>query len=596
MMRKALLESYLAAGVAIAFWTELLSCFSALRFEFVWPCWILIGLFAVVRLRGAVRHLRPRKVLWREIAFASALLTMVATVGATAVLSAPNSADAMAYHLPRVIYWLQQDSVRFFPTVYFNQITMPPLAEYAVMHTFLISGGDHLVNLVQFSGYVAAIVASSLVARELGGGGTAQWLAALLTATLPGAILQASGAKNDCVLAGLLMAGVFFGLRRSYVWFGAAAALAIFTKSTAYLFLPPLFAAVVWLRADVVRFAGWTVALVLAVNGPQFARNLDLSGSPLGFDSAQGDGVYRWRNEAVDLRAMLSNVLRHVSEQLGARSERWNQTVFDVVIAIHRKAGIDPNDPKTTWPGDVYQPPRNANHEANAHSRWHLLLYLLCGLYLAAVGWRKASDRPQAVLYAAIGVAFLCFCAYLKWQPFMQRLLLPLLLMAAPAAAVLLSRLPAPVIVGVSLLLVNNSRPYLVENWTRPLKGAHSLLKTSRSDQYFNDMSQWNRKEAYLATVDFVKQTGCKEIGLDISQLQLEYPLQALLRQHDAGYRFQHAGVGNVSAKYGEAGTRPCAVVCLACEGIAGKDVMYSEYGERRLFADFVVFSGRRGN
>lgn len=439
----------MAAGLAIAVGTEIVSSFSALRLEFVWPCWILIGLFVVVRLRGAVRQVRVRKVFWWEFVFASAMTAIVIAVGATAVLSAPNTADAMAYHLPRVVYWLQQGSVRFFPTVYFNQLSMPPLAEYAVLHTFLISGGDHLVNLVQFSGYVAATVGSSLVARELGGGDKAQWLAATVTATLPGAILQASGAKNDCVLAGLLMAGVYFGLRRSYVWFAVAAALAICTKSTAYLFLPPLFAAVVLLRRDVLRFAAWTAALVVVVNGPQYARNMDLSGSPLGFDSAQGDGVYRWRNEAVGIGAMASNAMRHVSEQLGGRSEQWNQGVFDAVMALHRRLGIDANDPQTTWPGEVYRPPRNANHEANAHSRWHLLLYLLCGMYLALTGWRRVGDRPQTVLYAAIGVAFLCFCAYLKWQLFMQRLLLPLLMMAAPVAAVLLSRLPAPVIVGV---------------------------------------------------------------------------------------------------------------------------------------------------
>lgn len=159
-MRAALLESYLMAGLVIGLWTEFLSCFSALRLEFAWPCWILIALFALLRLGAVLRRARVRTMLWWELALASALLAIVTTVGATAMLSAPNSADAMAYHLPRVIYWLQQESVQFFPTVYFNQISMPPLAEYAALHTFLVSGGDRLVNLVQLSGFVVAIVAS----------------------------------------------------------------------------------------------------------------------------------------------------------------------------------------------------------------------------------------------------------------------------------------------------------------------------------------------------------------------------------------------------------------------------------------------------
>lgn len=107
-------------------------------------------------------------------------------------------------------------------------------------------------------------------------------------------------------------------------------------------------------------------------------------------------------------------------------------------------------------------------------------------------------------------------------------------------------------------------------------------------------MVQWNRKEAYVATVQFVKQSGCKEIGLAISQLQLEYPVQALLLAHDSGYRFVHTGVDNVSAKYGKTPVTPCAVVCLACDGLAGKDSLYVEYGGRRVFGDFVVYWGKR--
>jgi hypothetical protein len=57
---------------------------------------------------------------------------------------------------------------------------------------------------------------------------------------LPNGILQASGAKNDYVLALWLVAAVYFAMRRDLLFLGLAVGLACATKSTAYLFLPPV--------------------------------------------------------------------------------------------------------------------------------------------------------------------------------------------------------------------------------------------------------------------------------------------------------------------------------------------------------------------
>ena len=364
-----------------------------------------------------------------------------------------------------------------------------------------------------------------------------------------------------------------------------SAALALATKGTAYLFLPPvlLYAAAVLPR----RQLAWIAAAVCLLNGPQYVRNLQLSGSPLGFDSAQGDGVFRWRNEHLTWKPAVSNVLRHTSEQLGARSVRWNQSVYQAVVRIHRALGLDPEDRDTTWPGARYGPPLNANHEANANNRWHLLLIAAAALLALAT-----RSRQWSLYAAALLAAFLLFCLYLKWQPFLARLELPLFVLGAPLGAFLVERLRRPALAAIlALFLVNNARPALFENWTRPLKGPHSLLTTTRDANYFNDMGQWNNRASYLESVDRTARSGCAEIGLDISENQLEYPIQALLRERNPAVHFVRTGVTNASAQYAAAGAPPpCAVLCPDCIGNQRKIALYGAIGPPIEIERFLLF------
>ena len=117
-----------------------------------------------------------------------------------------------------------------------------------------------------------------------------------------------------------------------------------------YLFAPWILAAIL-LRPllsqprEAARALTAALVIAFAINAPFFARNLDLSGSPFGFDSAQADGVYRWRNESFGLKQTASNVLRNAADQVGTRSAIWNQAVYDAVLSAHRALGMSPKIP-----------------------------------------------------------------------------------------------------------------------------------------------------------------------------------------------------------------------------------------------------------
>jgi hypothetical protein len=586
------------AGAVVVTGTETLGAMHALTRATLIAAWLL------AILGGAFLFRRERIAFERPSLLDGLLITAIAAIlaiiGFIALLSPPNSADAMSYHLPRVLFWAQQHSVAFFATPYLNQIMLQPFAEYFMLQTYLISGGDHFVNLVQWFGCLTSVIGVSLIAKQFGAGTRGQTIAALVCATVPNGILQASGAKNDYLLSAWLVAAVYFFAgyfvspkekqRGPAIFAGVALGLALGTKATAYLYAAPLLLVIAipllrrWKDAAIIALCA------LALNAPQYLRNLQLSGSPLGFDAAFGDGRFRWRNETLGWRQTASNVIRNSTEQLGARSERWNQSVYQAASRMHEWIGAGLDDPATTWPWSKYEPPRNANHEANAANPWHLLILAMCFLALPSKAeWRRFLPYAIALL-----AGFVLFCFYLKWQPFMARMFLPLFVLASPIAGVVLEKIrPAAVPLLLCLFLVNGARPYLFENWVRPLKGPHSLLHTSRDSNYFSDMGQWNNRESYLEAVNAAAALPCSNIGIDINDLQLEYPFEALLLERNPRARFVHTGVANVSIRYQRPPT-PCAVLCLDCAGNPDRIRPYQAFPSARVFGRFILFSDLR--
>ena len=259
--------------------------------------------------------------------------------------------------------------------------------------------------------------------------------------------------------------------------------------------------------------------------------------------------------------------------------------------------GLDPQDPATTWHGSVYEPPRDANHEANANNRWHLTLLLLIGVVLL---WRASQgrDREKAIYAAAIVCAFVAFSAYLKWQPFLARLFLPLYVVAAPLAGIVgeirtsLAALAAQTL--LCLFLLDNARLPLVQNWVRPLTGPASIFHTPRDNRYFADMQPWNNRESYVKSANLIGRTPCNTVGIDINNFQLEYPLMALVRERRPAARFMHTAVTNPSRSYPPpVETQPCVVACLDCSEDAARLNLYAEFKNRRSLENSSSLSRR---
>ena len=265
-----------------------------------------------------------------------------------AVLVPPNNADSLAYHMPRVGYYLQFRSLAPYPTDDWRQTSFPANSSVLILWTVAFLRSDVLANLVQFVAWVATVVAVYGLGRQAGFHPLAALFGAGLFALLPQSILQSTSTTNDLLVASFIAVGAFFllharpGVRAGapapgkdamhrtpadLVLAGAAVGLALGTKGTAVLALPGLVITFVVLfarRLDRRVLAGVALAAIAAVllGSLTYAQNLLLYGS----SSGPGAGVVRphapIESVAYLLRALLTFAFADLTGPLAAPAAR----------------------------------------------------------------------------------------------------------------------------------------------------------------------------------------------------------------------------------------------------------------------------------
>ena len=291
-LRQAFLYSSIPLSLFIVFSTEALSVFHALTKPWVVMLWALFALagFLFSRRQTAERFIEFDLLrVWRDLDPSDrwrlgSLALIAGLIGLTALLSAPNTWDAMQYHMPRVVEWIGNRGVQLYPTIDHQQLSMPPFSEYAILHLQLMVGSDRLANMVQWLAYVGCMLVASLIAGELGGDRRVQILAAVISGTIETGILGASGTKNDYTLSYWVATSTLLLLqwRRQQSWWltlalACALSLSVFSKGTGYAFLPPLVVCCFFMwdwqaqKAFLLRVPVLALVCVM-VSGPLWAR------------------------------------------------------------------------------------------------------------------------------------------------------------------------------------------------------------------------------------------------------------------------------------------------------------------------------------
>lgn len=581
-------------GVIVTVLTEALSALNALTPHGLAIGWLFVDIGAAIYLCRFAHNL-GRTVAFSD-AFASekhkishftgnysALLAaagglVILSVGLTAVMAPPNTQDSLIYHMPRIVHWLHNHSVSFYPTHQLRQLKMPPWAEYAMLNLHALSGGDWLDNLVQWFAMVGSVIGVSLIAKLLGANSRGQLLAALMCACIPQGILEASGSKNDYVVAFWLVVLTYYLLAfkqdRANIYLlgaGGALGLACLTKTTAFFFAPPVIIAIGlmckwnWAAKYVyLRYLILAGTLALGLNSPQFMRNYQLFGTPLGPAAESPPNGLNATNERFGVSVTASNVFRNVALHLGTSIPIINTGLENIVTGILSMFAQSANDPGTTWDNTQFQVPARSRHEALAGNPWHCVLVMLT-LFVLSSRWRVLEFRGSLLLAVGLIAGFVLFCAVLKWQPWHTRLHLPLfVLWSAVAGTVLGNVWPRLATTGLALVLLLVASPFVLENQIRPLSGGFTVFNQARTDLYFADRR--DLKVPYTAAAQYVLAQGCEHIGLVTAAEATEYPLLVLLGDRMGTRDVRHVAVRNPSRIYArDEATSLCAVICPNC-------------------------------
>lgn len=368
----------------------------------------------------------------------------------------PNNNDSLATHMARVAYWFQRGSFFPWPTERVWQVTYPVNMQLQMFWLALFTGVDRLVELVQWSGALAAATAVFGLARLLGASRPQAAFAGLLFTTFPEIILESTSTQNDLV-AGALFAAMLFLLflglrtrqRSMLVLSGLALALGWGTKQTLFFLLPGLALVILLVllfrRASiqpVLIWAGSAFAAFLLLGMYMFVVNQAHFGTPMGPEeavTAQTGGqnqqsladnlylnIFRLAYQAIDPTGLpdpltgygfkaKARVVGKIVSLLGYPVEGTRATAATHTFSLSQRYVLQED---AAWYGPLFS-----------------FVVLPALLYQGITGWKRRDPLRVGIL--VLTLSFLVINAALRpgWDPFQGRYFIPVVAIATALAA-----------------------------------------------------------------------------------------------------------------------------------------------------------------
>lgn len=383
--------------------TNLLSALGALSQKPILGFWLLYCCVS-----GCLLLPRMRKISFRpNFSLPGLFFAFVLAITLFLALAyAPNYSDSLAYHLPRIMHWLQNGSLAPYPTSIDRQIGMAPLNAWIHLQSMAIGQNDWFVNLPQWLAFAGLLPGVMRLAAQLGYGRKQGLIAAFFFCTLPIAIMQ-SGNSESCLIVTFwlcVFVSTFLDWWRAPGWrdsilLGASLGFAILAKGVAYPVALPFIACVAYKCLVHFRrnflYGLLAAAIIVGLNVSHLYRNYTATDSVLA--SSERNIVPKPSGALLAVNTLYHFLLQEPWLTGLQTPQQWS--------GLAARLGVDDHDARLfPWRGIEEARTNMVSSDIDGQSPAHALLILLVIPYLiykrrAGVGLSLSLSLPVLRLF-----------------------------------------------------------------------------------------------------------------------------------------------------------------------------------------------------
>jgi len=472
------------------------------------------------------------------------------------ISSAPSTTDAMNYHIPRVMHWLNNSTTIQISVRNFHDF-MPPFPEYILLHLYSITDSDRLLFFSQWIAFVTSVFLCGEIFILLKGDKKLKQSVILMSALTPIAIMESVSTQVDLQSNVFILLAVYVGLilintkkTRYALILGVIFGLGMLTKQTfaAFAIIPCslllYLIRIDWRKGVIAVVIIAVLAFVMQLSF--FNQNIRLYGNFSGQQLIGRGNIFF--NEIISPQAAFSTMLKNAFINIPVPVGK--EIAENFLINLSSFIGIDINDAR------IMVNPSLKFHllsiiypqEDMVSNPIQLILILITG-FLLILYWKKIPNVLIKYLFIFLIVSFIFFSLILKWNLYNIRLEIPIFMIGMVLSYLILSiskvgkkilsiSLIVSLPLGIVIILLNVSRPYISYNTfydtVRSYAPPNSVLPEafytrSRTRQYFNARPYWF--DPYDKVTNLIlQQKDSPQIKLDIMD-EFEYPLWVLLKE-----------------------------------------------------------------